>query len=360
MFRKEKVMARPREAFTKVELLVVINIVITLMGLLMPVVAKAWEAVRCVQCQNNLRAQWHAIMNYEVSHGKYPPGYLGPMPDARLTDENLHNSPWTGYNAFILAHMGQDANYNQLSAVRDQRGTCIYFDAARKSTPWWENPRIVPLASTPISLLNCPSAPAPVSSGRIGIHVYDQGWDLFEISNPANGRAVASTNYVGISHVIVGTATGGWGTGSPSGKTKNSNGDVARPSMEAGRVFSFPPTTFTGFTPVAINLGQKVLGNRSGARTDQLTQNYTLLFGESLGYGGAYFSWMGPNVVSPLGLLSNGPSLSPFTSGHPATLNFMTVGGSTLKLPKNNALILGMMLHAQYNSTTFDIPQSWD
>src|SRR5262245_53613451 len=63
-----------REAFTLVELLVVISIIGMLMSLLLPAVQNAREAGRRAVCLNNIRNLGVAMASYETSRRAYP-GY---------------------------------------------------------------------------------------------------------------------------------------------------------------------------------------------------------------------------------------------------------------------------------------------
>ena len=64
----------PRPGLSLVELLVVIGIVATLMGLLLPAVQKARDSVARTQCQNNLKQIALAAHDYESANGSFPAG----------------------------------------------------------------------------------------------------------------------------------------------------------------------------------------------------------------------------------------------------------------------------------------------
>jgi prepilin-type N-terminal cleavage/methylation domain-containing protein len=65
-------MAQLKRAFTLVELLVVIGIIVVLIGLTMPAVARAHVQALRVKCAANLRSIGHAMAMYTQQYGCYP------------------------------------------------------------------------------------------------------------------------------------------------------------------------------------------------------------------------------------------------------------------------------------------------
>src|SRR5579872_1561034 len=74
-------------AFTLVELLVVIGIIAILVGLLLPSLAKAREQARMIQCQSNLRQWGIGIQNY-ANQGN------GLLPNDGFGDGNTSGDAW--------------------------------------------------------------------------------------------------------------------------------------------------------------------------------------------------------------------------------------------------------------------------
>lgn len=93
-------MSGRRQAFTLVELLVVITIIALLMSLLLPAVQSAREAARRTTCLNNIKQLQLAVVNYESSKQEFPPG---AMPSGAV------------WSAFIMPHIEEMAIFDALT-----------------------------------------------------------------------------------------------------------------------------------------------------------------------------------------------------------------------------------------------------
>ena len=76
----------PRTAFTLVELLVVIGIIVILIALLLPVLNSARESARRVSCASNLRQLAAAVIQYKHETRRYP----GPAHVYRYSFDWIH------------------------------------------------------------------------------------------------------------------------------------------------------------------------------------------------------------------------------------------------------------------------------
>ena len=125
-----------RRGFTLVELLVVIAIIGILIGMLLPAVQQVREAARRTECANQMRQLSLAILNFESSRSRFPPGWTSED----SSDDGL--LPGWAWSAEILPFIEQ-------SNLSDQ----IDFEAAIL------DPDNLPLTTEVIETYLCPSDP---------------------------------------------------------------------------------------------------------------------------------------------------------------------------------------------------------
>ena len=97
-----------RRGFTLVELLVVVAILATLVGLLVPAVQSARESARRSSCTNNVRQLGLAAANHESARGRFPLGAESRPWEARP------DFPWQFFRWSLLAHLAPFYEEEQL------------------------------------------------------------------------------------------------------------------------------------------------------------------------------------------------------------------------------------------------------
>ncbi|MCC9657848.1 DUF1559 family PulG-like putative transporter [Rhodopirellula halodulae] len=174
--------------FTLVELLVVIAIIGVLVGLLLPAVQAAREAMRRASCQNNLHQIGLALQNYHSAYRHFPPGAIEVRPQ-------FPNGKQHAWSAFVLPFLEQ-------ASLAEQIDFGLPFDA----------PENEEAASTVLPGFLCPTTPR--SEGTIqgrGASDYGgiYGQRITGRNDPPNGmmlhdRALAFRDVLdGSSHTVI-------------------------------------------------------------------------------------------------------------------------------------------------------------
>ncbi len=134
-----------QHGFTLVELLVVIAIIGFLVGLLLPAIQAAREAARRSQCQNNLKQQALALVNYEQQHKRYPVGVYGSL-------EDIYRGDGFGWAVWILPQLEEQPLYDRVAPKR----TPGIFTTTFSSTK-----AIIPGGDTVLPVFRCPTSELP-------------------------------------------------------------------------------------------------------------------------------------------------------------------------------------------------------
>ena len=129
-----------REAFTLVELLVVIAIIGVLIALLLPAVQAAREAARRTECGQNLSQLGLAVLNYEMAFRSYPAGTMAKKGPIKSQANTGYHHSWITH---ILPYMEQNNTYRNID-----RGQSVY------------HPKNIRVRALAVPLLSCASSPA--------------------------------------------------------------------------------------------------------------------------------------------------------------------------------------------------------
>lgn len=190
-----------RRAFTLVELLVVIAIIGILIALLLPAVQAAREAARRSQCASNLKQIGLAALNFESARRRFPPGYLGPLPQVYAAP-SWDDQQQTGVLVFLLPYMELDSVYEPIETAVG--GTAIsLLDIDRLGKAWWTSGMIMAwnAAQNKIGPFRCPSAPENAVNVGAASHIYFDGSMYITYSTafftPKIGLNLGTTSYLG-------------------------------------------------------------------------------------------------------------------------------------------------------------------
>ena len=293
---------RRRPAFTLIELLVVITIIGILVALLLPAVQSAREGARRAECSNNLKQIGLAAQHFESVHGRFPPGYLGPIPQG--TGDSW-NGQWAGCLVFLLPYLELTDIRDRSDLDRSSHAGISVLDVDRMGDAYWDRDQAWTAAQTKIAAFTCPSDDPYLSElTLVRLHYYQTpaegtvscGGGYFE---EGAGEVLGRTNYLGVAGAWGQTGSAGW-----------------------DRLVG----VFTN-------------RSRRGVRDIKDGSSSTLLFGEVTGKLGVgadkhhyAFSWFGCGAMFAAQGFTD--TWGRFNSGHPDVVQFCYADGSVRPLAK--------------------------
>ena len=141
----------PRQAFTLVELLVVITVIGILMGLLLPAVSSVTETARSTKCKNNLKQIGVALRLHCEKRGVFPTGGTAPWPAIENYSGTYPTGgggiPWgpetqgLGWAYQILPYLELETAYNTQPQANLQKILVSgYFCPSRRRPTVYQNP----------------------------------------------------------------------------------------------------------------------------------------------------------------------------------------------------------------------------
>jgi len=119
---------RRRAGYSLIEVLIVITIITTLIGMLLPAVQKARESANRAKCENNLKQMALAMLSFHDANHAFPPAFAKPS--------NY------GWGAWILPFVEENSLFNSLNP----NGTTLAVSA---------------YTTLPLSVYSCPSDAGP-------------------------------------------------------------------------------------------------------------------------------------------------------------------------------------------------------
>ncbi len=316
---------RPPRAFTLVELLVVIAIIGILVALLLPAVQTARERARSIMCVNQLRQISLAVLNFESSHRRFPPGYVG-LERLEVNPQRL-NPPLTsiGTAPHILPYMEESATFQQIDVP-------LKPEVSMPQPPWWRYPATFEAAQHWVGPFLCPSETPVIPNWALAVKSFitqttNQNRNTIYVSyftDPRTNDHLARTTYLGV-----------------AGKRGAIDDRSAEGPMQACLEQEY---SYRG-----------ILTNRSKTKVAQIKDgtSKTLLYGEALGgeaglEGGLTsiaYSWMGMGSLWTIPGLTDIPDSDEdpdpdpawwrFSSRHPNIVYFSRADTSSVPLSRD-------------------------
>jgi prepilin-type N-terminal cleavage/methylation domain-containing protein/prepilin-type processing-associated H-X9-DG protein len=197
--------AKNRNGFTLVELLVVISIIGILMSMLLPAVQSAREAARRAQCQSNLHQIGIALHSFESANRRFPSAYIRTTAKQSGSDNGISypDAGWNGpsgwaWGVFLLPFLEQG---NSVASNLNMSLSC--WDPANAS-----------IVKTKLPIFLCPSA----TGGSDGFNVEKDSGD------GKNGTPLTPNIFFAHSHYVTNA-----GVNQPWGRAKDYTYDLTIP-----------------------------------------------------------------------------------------------------------------------------------
>jgi prepilin-type N-terminal cleavage/methylation domain-containing protein len=314
----------PRGAFTLVELLVVITIIGILIVLLLPAVQAAREAARRTQCANHLKQIGLAAHHFENAYGRFPSGYLGPIPEGP-TPPNW-DAQFMGTLAQLLPYMEMQSLFDQLDLDKPAHKNISVFDVDHKGDPWWSRTQYLwPAAQARIPSFICPSD-TPYDNGNhdpwAALVEFPYTYMAIYLSPAGAGDVLGRTNYLGSAGLM--------------GVIGDSYYDSWR-----GVFWNRSKTDFRDITDGASN---------------------TLLFGEAMGGreangSGHSYTWIGAGPMVTYWSLGEDTGWAQFSSNHPQVVQFCMADGAVRAISKVTDPDIFNHMGAEDDGEPFKMPQ---
>ena len=126
-----------------------------LLALLLPAVQTARESARRMRCANNLKQIGLAAQQFHSSHGRFPPGWLGPVPKGKKIPP--YEGQFVGSLVFLLPYLELNAISDRIDSDCVTTGDVSLFDIDEVGQGYWERERAWELAREHVDLFTCPS-----------------------------------------------------------------------------------------------------------------------------------------------------------------------------------------------------------
>jgi prepilin-type N-terminal cleavage/methylation domain-containing protein/prepilin-type processing-associated H-X9-DG protein len=283
---------RMPRGFTLVELLVVIAIIGVLVALLLPAIQAAREAARRAACENNLRQLAIASHSFHDNFGRFPPGYLGPVPHAVFTSPEGGRAEYIGTLVYLLPFVEQQPLFAQINTN---------LDLKMVTKPWWQTSATLVAAQNTVKTFQCASIDrSRFRDGSLHLtNVYVE-----------NGGQWVERRFVNLSV----------------------------PLASIGRTDYMGVAGYFGNLPLATPTRlQGIFSNRTKCRLAEITDgtSQVLLFGEVTGGNQLdfrrCFTWIASDsMITRFGL--DPAATSAFASDHPGVVQFAFADGSVRRL----------------------------